>query len=291
MSNEIYRFGAGSIECITVSDGTFTYAPPQFPPPAALLFMNAPKERLDQALLEHQILAEKWEEWTSPYICLVVKTSDHLVLVDTGAGGLAPTTGRLIQNLKTVGITPADFDTVILTHAHPDHISGNTDARGDPAFPNARYVIWKDEWDFWTSDLPERVLDEHVRDTLIRYARQNLPPIEGKVYLMADEEEIVPGIRAVRAPGHTPGHMALEISSNGDRLLCISDVALHPLHLEHPEWYAAVDIAPDQAVATRRKLFNRATNRKALVLAFHFPFPGLGRLAQAREGWQWQPIG
>jgi glyoxylase-like metal-dependent hydrolase (beta-lactamase superfamily II) len=73
------------------------------------------------------------------------------VLVDTGADGLAPSTGRLIQNLKSVGIAPEHIDTVIITHGHPDHIGGNTDDKGRPAFPNARYVMWQDEWEFWTS--------------------------------------------------------------------------------------------------------------------------------------------
>ena len=290
MSNETFRFKTGKLECIAVSDGTLTYAPPTFPPPATLLFANAPRERLEQALLEHNLQPEQWVEWTSPYICLVVNTGDHLVLADTGAGDLAPTTGRLLQNLEAEGIAPEDIDTVILTHGHPDHIGGNTDAEGKPAFPNARHIIWKDEWDFWTSEQAEQRLDEHLREVLVKFARDNLPPIQGQVDLFDRETEIVPGIRAVAAPGHTPGHMALEISSEGEQLLCISDVALHPIHLEQPDWYAVVDFAPEQVVATRRRLLGMAAARKALVLAFHFPFPGLGRIVQKGEGWQWQPV-
>jgi glyoxylase-like metal-dependent hydrolase (beta-lactamase superfamily II) len=212
------------------------------------------------------------------------------VLVDTGADGLAPTTGRLMQNLQDVGIAPGDIDTVILTHGHPDHIGGNTDAGGKPAFPNARYVMWRDEWNFWTSKQAEQRLDEHLREVLIKFACENLPPIEAKTDLIDREKEIVPGIRAVEARGHTPGHMALEIASKGEQLLCISDAALHPIHLEQPEWYAAVDLDPGQAVATRRQLLHRAADQNALVLAFHFPFPGIGRIVQKGEGWQWQPI-
>ena len=289
-SNGTFRFETGKLECVAVSDGTLTYAPPTFPPPAILLFVNAPRERLEQVLLEHNLQPEQWGEWTSPYICLVVKTGDHLVLVDTGAGSLAPTTGKLLQNLKAEGIVPEDIDTVILSHGHPDHIGGNTDAQGKPAFPNARYVMWKGEWDFWTSEQAEQRLDEHVREILLKFARENLPPIQGQVDLFDRETEIVPGIRAVAAPGHTPGHMALEISSEGEQLLCISDAVLHPIHLEHPEWHAAVDFDPKRVVATRRRLLNRATSRKALVLASHFPFPGLGRVVKKGEGWQWQPI-
>jgi len=210
--------------------------------------------------------------------------------VDTGAGSLAPTTGRLLQNLQAEGITPEDIETVILTHGHPDHIGGNIDAEGKPAFPNARYVMWKNEWDFWTSEQAEQRLEEHVREVLLKFARENLPPIQGQVDLFDRETEIVPGIRAVTAPGHTPGHMALEVSSESEQLLCISDAALHPIHLEQPEWHATVDFDPEQVVATRRRLLDRAAARKALVLAFHFPFPGLGRVVQKGEGWQWQPI-
>jgi len=290
MNTEIHRFKVGTFECMAVSDGTHTYAPPAFPPPATLLFANAPREHLEHALREHNLQPEQWAEWVSPYTCLVVNTGEQWVLVDTGGNGLAPTTGRLIQNLRAAGIASGDIAKVILTHGHPDHIGGNTDAQGKPAFANARYVMWKDEWDFWTSEQAEEKLDEHVREILLGFARKNLPPIQGQLELVDHETEIVPGIRTLQAPGHTPGHMALAISSAGKQLLCVADMVLHPIHLEHPEWCAVFDFAPEQAVTTRRRLLNRATTEKALVLAFHFPFPGLGRVVKKGEGWQWQPI-
>jgi len=290
MNTDIYRFKVGDFQCMAVSDGTHTYAPPTFPPPAIFLFANAPRECLEQTLREHNLYPEQWAEWVSPYICLAVNTGQHQVLVDTGADGLGPNTGKLVQNLKAVGIAPKDIDTLIITHGHPDHIGGNTDSEGRPTFPNARYVMWHDEWHFWTSEQAETKLDEHVKEVLLKFARKNLPPIQGQLELVDHETEIVSGIRALAAPGHTPGHMALAISSGGEQLLCVSDAVLHPIHLEQPEWYSAVDFAPEQMVATRRGLLKRAAADKALVLAFHFPFPGLGHVSQSGDTWQWQPI-
>jgi len=286
----VYRFKIGTFECMAVSDGTHRYAPPIFPPPDTFLFANAPRERLEQVLRGHNLQRQQWVEWISPYICVMVNIGKHLVLVDTGADGLGPDTGRLLQNLQAVGIVPEDIDTVIMTHGHPDHIGGNTNAEGMPAFPNARYVMWQDEWDFWTSGEAERKLDEHVKEVLMEFARKNLPPIRDRLDLIAQETDIVSGIRAIAAPGHTPGHMGLAISSGSDVLLCISDAVLHPIHVEQPEWCAVVDFTPEQVVSTRRRLLNRAAAEKTLVLAFHFPFPGLGHVVQKGEGWQWQPI-
>jgi glyoxylase-like metal-dependent hydrolase (beta-lactamase superfamily II) len=290
MNTEICRFEVGDFQCVAVSDGTHTYSPPTFPPPAVFLFTNAPRERLEPVIRKHNLYPEQWAEWVSPYICLVINTGEHLVLVDTGAGDLGPDTGRLLPNIATEGIEPEDIDTVILTHGHPDHIGGNINSEGKLTFPNARYFMWESEWEFWNSEEEVLKLDEHIREVLVGYARKNLPPIEGQLHLVNRETEILPGIHSIAAPGHTPGHMALAISSRGEQLLCISDLVLHPIHLEEPEWYAAVDFAPEQVVATRRRILTMAATEKALVLGFHFPFPGLGHVSQKGDTWRWQPI-
>jgi glyoxylase-like metal-dependent hydrolase (beta-lactamase superfamily II) len=289
MNAEVYPFKVGDLQCMAVSDGTYIYGPPRFPPPASFLFANARRDALDKALGEHGIRPEQWTAWVSPYICLIVKTGKHTVLVDTGADGLDSTTGRLLRNLQTRGIRPEDIDTVIITHAHPDHTGGNIDTEGKPAFPGARYVMWKEEWNFWTSKEAESKLGEHGA-ILLAFAHKNLPPIESQLDLINHEGEILPGIRAVAAPGHSPGQMALAISSKGEQLLCISDVVLHPIHVEQPEWCATADFAPEQVVTIRRRLLSRAAVEKALVIAFHFPFPGLGHVVQEGKGWRWQPV-
>ncbi|MEM2905851.1 MAG: MBL fold metallo-hydrolase [Candidatus Bathyarchaeia archaeon] len=165
MNRERFFFKIGNFECIVVKDGEHAY-----PYPAKNVFINffvnAPKEELEQMLREHGLNSDGWEEYVSPYVSLVINTGDGLILVDTGAGAMAATTGKLMQNLQSEGLAPEDFDKVILTHAHPDHIGGNLDSQGKPAFPNARYIISKTEWDFWMLKAEEELkLPEEAKNS------------------------------------------------------------------------------------------------------------------------------
>jgi glyoxylase-like metal-dependent hydrolase (beta-lactamase superfamily II) len=287
MNTENHRFKLGTFDCTIVSDGYFAY-----PHPAQVFFANAPEEALAGVLRGYGLDPEHWEEYVSPYSGLVINTGQNRVLVDTGADAMAPTTGKLMSSLQAEGIAAEDIDTVILTHAHPDHIGGDIDTEGKPAFPNARYVMWKDEWDFWTQepDVSRLQVPDYIKEALLTFARENLPPIQGQLHLVDQEAEIVPGIRVAPAAGHTPGHVVVAISSGSEQMLYISDAALHPIHLRQPDWYAAVDLDPRQALASRRRIMDMAAAENALVYASHFPAPGLGHVAQKGEAWEWQPI-
>ncbi len=285
MAGEAYTFEIGSIRCAPVSDGSLPYPPNWF-------FANVPQQRLEEELRAHGL---RTDEIAGTYTCLLVLTGKNKVLIDTGAGKIAPSTGELLVNLEKAGARPTEIDTVILTHGHPDHIGGTVDAEGKPTFPNARYLMWKDEWEFWTSqepDLSAVQLPEEIKTGLILgTARRCLPPLRQQIELVEKESEVVPGIHVLPAPGHTPGHTAVAVSSGRDSVLHIADAVLHPILMEQPAWRAVFDLDQDRAAETRRQLLDRAAADKTKVMAYHFPFPTLGQVISRRAGgWQWEPV-
>ena len=273
MNAEMFPFRVGRFHGLALLDGTFTY-------PAELFFANQPKALYAAETID------------VPYICLYVDTGRERVLVDTGAAGFGPTTGNLPRLLQTAGIDRQSIDIVVLSHGHPDHIGGNLDADGALAFPRARHVMLQQEWEYWDSapSLDELPAADWLKQIVTNTANRNLPPIRRQLDLLPEGGPVTSGISAFATPGHTPGHMALEISSEGERLLFLGDVVLHPLDVEYPETVAVVDHQPERMVATRRQLLGRAAAEGTLVMASHFPFPGLGYVTSSGSGWRWRSL-
>jgi len=282
-----HRFQVGTLCCTVLSDGYVDH-------PTSWCFPNADPVELEQALDSHALPPERI---LFPYNCLLVETGRHVVLADTGLGAASNTSGAILARLEMAGIRPQDVDTVIFTHGHPDHIGGAVDLRNPsaptPVFPNARYVLSETEWDFWIDgrmDLRALPLGAEMKANMQLTARRNLTALRHQVELIDRGAEIVPGVHAIAAPGHTPGHLALLLESDGRQMLNLGDAALHPLHLKYPHWQNGFDLLPDQALATRRALLATAAAEEMHVMAFHFPFPSVGRIAARSEGgWEWTP--
>jgi glyoxylase-like metal-dependent hydrolase (beta-lactamase superfamily II) len=271
-----YRFMLGAFECFALRDGFYRYHLED-------MFSNVPKAQIETVLQQSGLTTDYVE---TPYTCLLIRTAAQWVLIDVGAGSLASTTGQLVDNLQAVGVQPSDIDTIIITHAHPDHIGGNLDVQGNPRFPKARYFMSRREWNFWTKDAMGANFSWFAS-----FVRQQLEPVLNRIQWLDGNTEILDGLQVVEAPGHTPGQIALWLSSQGKRLLHVSDVVLHPLHLEHPDWLPVYDIMPDQAAATKHHLFNTAAETHTLVFAHHFPpFPNLGLIMKQGDHWRWKPL-
>lgn len=279
-----YRFAVGDFECLAVSDGALVSEPPELPGP--ILFANATPAEVDAAVVESGG-STPWTTWTEQITCLLIDTGWQRILVDTGAGALDPGTGQLTQNLAAAGVTPPDIDVVILTHGHPDHLGGLVDPHGSLVFPTARVLLSSAEWTFWTAGEAERVLPAEMGAFFVEFARRTLAALRHSLELVDGDGEPCTGVRYLPAPGHTPGHLVVEVSSRGERLLILGDLILHPLHVVHPEWHCVVDADPVLVMQTRRAFFSTAADEACVVHACHFPFPGLGQVGATGSGYSW----
>ena len=278
-----YAFDLGAIRCTVLSDGYSSY-------PIDWFFPDADPGRLAEALdrrrLPHHAVV-------SPYTCLLIETGRRVALIDTGAGPGGPSSGAIVARLEMAGIRPRDVDTVILTHAHPDHIGGAIGPGGRALFSNARHVLSEYEWEFWARGRPDLAamrVPHEVSAAIGPLAKRSIETLRFQIETVDREREVIPGVRVLPAPGHTPGHLAVVIASGRERLLHIGDAAVHPLHIELPELQNGFDQNPQQAARTRRELLELATAEHMRLMAFHFPFPSVGQIAGRPDGgWDWSP--
>jgi glyoxylase-like metal-dependent hydrolase (beta-lactamase superfamily II) len=280
---DIYPFALGGHEAFVIHDGALTSPgiQPSFAPEAS-------KAELDQLLTQEYLPTD---HVVMSVNVLVVKSDAGVMLFDGGAGrAFGPAAGRLVSGLAKIGVSPADVKWVFVTHAHPDHIGGLVDGSNGLVFPSAKIIASKSEVDFWNADAPDlsgmrtppesRAQMAGMIKTWLGVLKPNLE--------LKGPGKIAPAVELVASPGHTPGHAMFLVSQGDDKLLVLGDIVhVWSLQFPHPEWTMAYDVDPRQAVATRRKVFEKAAADRTLLAGYHLPFPGLGHARAAGRGYQW----
>lgn len=279
MTEGQHRFKLGNFDCLAVRDVPNNLLLNQ----AEKLFSNV-KSSVSYPILEAQ--RENPESLDMPSSCLAVYTGDDWVLIDTGVGSLGNVMGtqdgKLLSILEDESIRP---EHIILTHAHPDHFGGLLDKDGKENFPNAPVYMCQEEWAVCTTLEYSRGNHAFV-DAVQNY----LLPAESQIERIECSGEILPGFSSIELPGHTPHHMGVLIESAGEHLIFPGDAMMHPLQFEHPDWEIFIDIDHQTARESLIKLAELAIELDALVMAYHFPFPGLGKIVRYKETYRWIAI-
>ena len=274
-----YRYKVGAAECTALYDGIWEK------PHDRTYFANASVAETKRALAAAKLTTRFVP---IPISVLVVKLNGKLVLCDAGGGGQVQAfnpqavfvSGKMMTNMRAAGIDPRRIETILVSHFHPDHIFGLLATKTNaPVFPNAEIIVPAAEYKWWTDpSLIERLpawrkpLAQRIQSVIPMW--KNVLPVEG-------EDEVVPGIRFVAAPGHTPGHTAFHLSSGDKQLMITSDALYMPALLAaHPDWHGAYDQDGAMAEASRRRLMDRVVADNMIVCGSHFPWPGVGRIAK-----------
>jgi glyoxylase-like metal-dependent hydrolase (beta-lactamase superfamily II) len=279
----VYRMKVGTFEVTVLNDGTGAL-PTKF-------FSGDPAgvgKLMEAAFTPGEMAPTTFNEW-------LINTGDKLVLVDTGySNAIGPLAGHLPKTLAAAGVNPADIDAVVITHIHPDHCLGLLTTDKQIAFPNATVHVNGEEFAWWLEGDMKVPEGKPFFKELFEGGRAAFKPyVDAKrVQTFKDGAELVPGVVAVTAPGHTVGHTMLRIApSGGGQLLIWTDI-VHSTALQfpEPERSIAYDLEPPKAIATRKQVMDMAATDRLLIAGTHIGFPGVGHVAKASSGYVFVPL-
>lgn len=280
-----YRLMIGNIEVTALLDGTMGLEKG--------LLQHTNEKTLNRALDRTFVGNPTMHTAVNAYL---INTGTQLVLVDAGAAGVfGPTLGKLLENMKAAGYQPEQVDHIVITHLHPDHVVGIINAQSQPVFPQATVHVAKTENDFWLSKEIASGAPKEMQP-FFKMAQDSAAPYQasGRWKLLPGDGtgEVVPGIKAVDASGHTPGHRVYLIESEGQKLLMTGDVFhAHAIQFAEPGVSIKYDADPKKAIAARKELLKRVAAEKTLIAGSHLPFPGIGHVVtEGKNSYRWVPI-
>jgi glyoxylase-like metal-dependent hydrolase (beta-lactamase superfamily II) len=278
-----YRFNVGDISATVLTDGLID-GPPR------VYASDAPEAELEDVLRRAFLPSDRM---TLNLNTLLIEVNGRRILLEAGAGQtMGPNGGRIFDNLATIGLGAEDIDVVVVSHTHPDHVGNLRTADGGKAFPRATVFVPQADWNFFVSDDPDlsyMPVPEDFRRNFAAAIKRSVEPIADAVQLYEAGVEIVPGLTTLPAVGHTPGMANFLLQSGNHQLLLTADLAYHPVvNIDQP-WRPGPDRDKDTALASRHRIFDMAAADRLLVLGFHYPFPGLGRILKIDTGYAWVP--
>lgn len=273
------RFALGDATVTVILDGI---RPGEGPFP--IFGEDQTQEAVGVLMAENGLPRDRFVNFFHPTL---IEIGDQLLLVDTGMGeaGRANGMGLLRQRMAAAGHAPEDVDVVVLTHLHGDHINGLME--GDaPAFPNARYVVGAEEMAFWTSDEAK----SGPRADNARAVEAKVVPFRDKTVLLADGDEVVPGVTARAAFGHTPGMLAFEVVSGGQRLFLTADTfSQFVVSFQRPQWQVRFDQDKEAAAQTRMRFAAMLADEAVPIVGYHLPFPAMGYVQREGDAFRFVP--
>jgi glyoxylase-like metal-dependent hydrolase (beta-lactamase superfamily II) len=276
------KYKVGDIEVFSLHEGSIERVL------AEGFVKNASMDDVKKALTASGIGPDKFD---NPFTVTAIRTGGKVVLFDTGFGGNGPATvGKLADNMKAAGLDPATVSTVVISHFHPDHISGlwvkETNAQ---VFPNAEILMPEVEYKFWTDPALVEKMPEAIRPHVKRI--QATFPTWKNIKQYSDGADLAPGVKAIATPGHTVGHMSYLVASGGQQLFIQSDVTgIHQLFVRNPGWFSMFDTDGPKAEATRRAFFDRVIAEKGMIAGYHFGFPNVGTLSKDGNGYAFAAV-
>lgn len=219
----------------------------------------------------------------------LIYSQGRLALVDTGCGTyMADTGGLLLQNLESAGVKPTDIDTILLTHMHPDHSAGLSNRNSwQPFFPNAELVFHENELKHWEDDAAMAKSTEREKKLFFQATREQVAPYRQQMRMFKDGDEVFPGVVAMSAHGHTPGHTMYNVQSGDEQLLIWGDI-MHVPDIQGPMPHVtlAMDSDPPQAGSTRQRVCDMAASDKLLVAGMHLNFPACSHVVREGNGFR-----
>lgn len=278
----VYPFKLGDFTITAISDGTIPQDLPK-------ILTNTNPAEIDH-LLQQSFLTNPIEASINTFL---IDTGDKQLLVDTGAGELFGSLGggKLQEALKTAGYAPDEIDTILITHIHTDH-SGGLIVGGQMMFPNATVYAGKPDVDLWLNPAHEKQARADQKRLFTEAIKTVKPYLDaGKLKPFSGETILLPGITALPTPGHTPGHSFYRVASKGESIEFWGDI-LHfgSVQFPKPEITVVYDFDSQAAAAQRTTQFIDAAKSRQLVAAAHLPFPGVGHIRAADQGYTWVPM-